>query len=106
MSGEVAGYRGLAKSLALKFVGFNGAELDDLVQEGLIFIWQSLERGITPSAELVSARMRDWVRLLGTQIGRGRGVDGAAVEYTTLLPLDDFKNHSTDPIPSWDVLSQ
>lgn len=60
------------------------------MQEGLIDVWQTLERGITPKAELIERRMIDWVRLLGTQVGRGRGKDGEAVDYKTLLPLDQF----------------
>lgn len=90
INGEVAGYRGLVESLAQKHVGRNEAEFDDLVQEGLIDVWQTLARGITPKADLIERRMLDWVRLLGTQVGRGRGKDGAAVEYAQLLPLDDF----------------
>jgi Sigma-70 region 2 len=85
---QVAGYRGLVESLAPKFVGRNGAEEADLVQEGLIMVWQSLERGVQPAAAQIENRMHDWVRLLGTQIGRGRGTSGEAVEYATLLPLD------------------
>lgn len=60
------------------------------MQEGLIFVWQTLERGILPAATQIENRMKDWVRLLGTQVGRGRGKDGEAVEYAELLPLEDF----------------
>lgn len=90
INGEVAGYRDLVESLAQKLVGRNDAEFDDLVQEGLIDVWQTLERGIVPKADLIERRMLDWVRLLGTQVGRGRGKSGEAVEYAELLPLDDF----------------
>lgn len=91
MDGEIGAYAGLVKSLAEKLVGRNGAELGDLMQEGRIFVWQSLARGIQPVPGLIEARMQSWVRLLGTQIGRGRGISGEAVEYATLLPLDDFR---------------
>lgn len=64
-----------------------GAEYDDLVQEGLINVWQTLARDVTPSADMIENRMRDYVRWLGNQIGRGR--DGS-VPYEALLPLDDF----------------
>lgn len=97
---QIAGYRGLVESLAHKLVGRNEAEFDDLVQEGLIIVWQSLERGVTPSAAVIEGRMTNWVRLLGTQIGRGRGKSGEAVEYVELLPLDDFRNLTYDPIPT------
>lgn len=110
MNGEVAGYRGLVESLAHKFVGRNGAEYDDLVQEGLLAVWQSLERGVTPKAEILENRMKNWGRLLGYQTGRylprlDESGNPVAVPYETLLPLDDFPNVSPDPIPSWDVLS-
>lgn len=65
-----------------------GAEPDDLIQEGLINVWQTLERGVTPSADMIENRMRDYIRWLGSQVGRGR--DGS-VPYETLLPLDDFR---------------
>lgn len=77
---QIAGYRGLVESLAHKFVGRNGAEYDDLVQEGLIDVWQSLERGITPAAEQIENRMKDWVRWLGRR---------EPIEYGTMLPLDE-----------------
>ena len=64
-----------------------GAEYDDLAQEGLINVWQTIERGVTPSTEMIENRMRDYVRWLGSQIGRGR--DGS-VPYEALLPLDEF----------------
>lgn len=90
INGEVAGYRGLVESLAPKFVGRNGAELDDLVQEGLVFVWQSLERGIQPVPDLIEGRMKSWVRLLGYQTGKVVTKEGEAVEYAQLLPLDDY----------------
>jgi DNA-directed RNA polymerase specialized sigma24 family protein len=88
MNGRVAGYRDLVESLARKFVGRNQAEYDDLVQEGLINVWQTLERGVTPSAALIEARMLDWVRLLGSQTGRGRKRNGDPIEYAELLPFE------------------
>lgn len=96
---QIADYRGLVESLAHKFVGRNDAEYDDLVQEGLIFVWQSIQRGNQPAAHLIEARMHDWTRLLGTQVGRGRGKGGEAVEYAELLPIDDFRELTLDPIP-------
>lgn len=107
MNDRVADYRGLVESLARKYVGRNGAEFDDLVQEGLINVWQTLERGITPSTEIVGHRMENWVRLLGSQSGRTLVYDeeGRPVQYETLLPLDDFQHLSNDPVPSWDALA-
>jgi hypothetical protein len=94
MDDSIRGYEPLVESLARRFVGRNGAELDDLVQEGRVFVWQSLARGIQPVPAIIEGRMQSWTRLLGTQIGRGRGTDGEAVDYATLLPLDDFINVS------------
>lgn len=93
INGQVAGYRSLVESLAPKFVGRNQAEFDDLVQEGLIFVWQTLQKGVTPKAGLIELRMLDWVRLLGTQVGRGRGKDGEAIEYVELLPLEAIEDY-------------
>lgn len=109
INSRVAGYSGLAESLAQKFVGRNGAELDDLVQEGLIFVWQTLQRGVTPNAELIEGRMQNWTRLLGYQTGRTTPrIDAAGkpvqVDYEVLLPLDDFQNLSSDPVPSHELL--
>lgn len=94
MNSRVAGYRGLAESLARKYVGRNRAEYDDLVQEGLISVWQALERGVTPAAEIVAGRMQSYVEWLGAA---KRGVP-----YEVMLPLDDFQNLSVDPV--WDAL--
>lgn len=110
ISDQVSEYRGLVESLARRLVGRNDAEFDDLVQEGLIIVWQSLERGIAPSAAVIEGRMTDWVRLLGTQVGRGRGKSGEAVEYLVLLPLERFDGHDTltedsIPLPGHDPLA-
>lgn len=51
--------------------------------------------------------MQNWVRLLGAQTGRTllRDAEGNPVSYETLLPLDDFRHLSDDPVPSWDALA-
>lgn len=88
MSDRVADYRGLVESLAEKHSQSDataGAEYDDLVQEGLIDVWQALSRGITPSAENIERRMIDWIRY---QRRQRRGEVGS---YETLLPLDDYR---------------
>ena len=93
MNTAVARYRATVESLATKAAASHravavGAEYDDLVQEGLIHVWQSLERGVCPSAEMIENRMRDWIRHLGAQIGVGREEE---VNYDLILPLDDFR---------------
>jgi capsular polysaccharide biosynthesis protein len=92
INGRIAEYREAVEAIALRVsrgaVAIQvGAEYDDLVQEGLINVWQTLERGIAPSADMIENRMRDYSRWLGKQIGRGR--DGS-VPYEALLPLDHF----------------
>lgn len=72
MSAQVAEYRGLCEALAARIVrpgrmSRTGVEYDDLVQEGLIFVWQSLERGEDPAAKLVRGRMLDYVKKMGRE---------------------------------------
>jgi hypothetical protein len=86
-----------------------GAEEDDLVQEGLIQVWQNLERGVDP-LHYVEFRMKDYIRWLGAQIGIPRDTEEFIVDdetglpiknpnwpptqhvsYDTLLPMDDFR---------------
>lgn len=70
-------------------MGRNGAEEDDLVQEGRIHIWLSLSRGIHPSAEMIENRMKDWVRLLDPQ---------NPVPYETLLPMEPVPGEGPSPV--------
>lgn len=53
--------------LARRLVGRNGAELDDLIQEGRISIWQALSRNVTPSSDVSYKRMLQWCRHLQPQ---------------------------------------
>jgi DNA-directed RNA polymerase specialized sigma24 family protein len=103
MNAAVAEYREAVEALALRISRSAGAirvgaEFDDLAQEGLIQVWQSLGRGVTPAARIIELRMIDYIRWLGTQIGHGRvcteeNPDDCPkhVSYDTLLPLDDFR---------------
>ena len=75
----MAAYQPKVEALAKPFSGIEGIEFDDLVQEGLIAVWQSLERGIEPSAEFIKNRMRDWVRYERRQL---------PADYGDMLPLD------------------
>lgn len=68
MNDNVAAYRYLVRKCAWRFVGRNGAEFDDLEQEGLIFVWTTLEKGAMPSPEHIQNRMKNWVRYLGRQL--------------------------------------
>lgn len=93
MNSAVSQYREAVEAIAERMARTAGAiqvgaEHDDLVQEGLINIWQTLQRGIEPNAEHIENRMRDWIRHLGSQVGRSR--DGG-IPYEAILPLDDFR---------------
>lgn len=88
MNGRVAAYAGLCEHLAQKFVGRNGAELDDLVQEGLINAWQALERGVTPSARILELRMLTYVQWLGRR---------EPVAYEDMLSLDQLIGTPDEP---------
>jgi hypothetical protein len=88
-SSQVTAWRPLVASIAREYVRSRaarrvGAEYDDLEQEGLIFVWQSLERGIPPAAELVEGRMKNWVRYISRQR------EMAGVPYGLMLPLDSY----------------
>jgi hypothetical protein len=63
------------------------AEWDDLVQEGMISVWQSTERGVDP-ALVIESRMKDWLRYLREQTSRG---SGRKAPYSQVLPLDSFR---------------
>lgn len=86
MSAAVQAYLGrcevLASSLARRGTrGINGVEFDDLVQEGLIGAWQSLEQGVTPTERHLRARMLNYMRWLGRR---------GPVPYYTAMPMDEF----------------
>jgi DNA-directed RNA polymerase specialized sigma24 family protein len=83
----VGEYRGLVEALATEVhrspgAKRVGAEFDDLVQEGLICVWQSLERGHNP-AHVIKNRMKDWVKFLAHR---------GTLAYATFLPLEDFRD--------------
>lgn len=80
-------FRGLVEATALKVSRSPqakrvGAEYDDLVQEGLIAVWQATGRGHNPVA-VIENRMKDWLRFLGKRSGES---------YAQHMPLDDFRN--------------
>ncbi len=82
-SEEVAAYQGMVEALAYRYVNNDiGCEYDDLVQEGLIAVWRSLECGQPPSATFVKSAMRFW----RTRIVRQRRGDPIAREYVSLHP--------------------
>ena len=76
---EIAAYQGMIDSQARTLEGIEGAEYDDLAQEGRIAVWRSLERGTYPSKEFVRQRMLNWVRVVARQ-RRGEVADDALLD--------------------------
>lgn len=78
MNARVGAYASTCEALAARIARSQaarqvGAEYDDLVQEGLIHVWLSLERGAHPSTEMIENRMKDWIRTCRFQLeGRSR----------------------------------
>lgn len=83
---DIRAYLPLVEDIASRLAGTSrarraGAEYDDLVQEGLVSVWLSLQRGVDP-LKVIENRMTDWIRLQG----RLRNNDHAA--YDTWLPIE------------------
>lgn len=77
---QVAEYRPLVESVANR-LHREGRYIwrDDLVQEGLIAVWQTLAKGQKPNEKDVERRMVDWIRVERkrgfTNVTRGEDVD-------------------------------
>lgn len=56
-----------------------GAELDDLIQEGRIAVWQALLRGVNPG-KVIANRMKDYIEWVGRR--------SEAVPYGAALPVE------------------
>lgn len=67
LSVAIQSYEGALRPLALRLEGRDGAEYQDLIQEGRISIWQALSRDITPNLDIAMNRMKMWVRHLRPQ---------------------------------------
>lgn len=57
----------LVESLAERLSRRHRDERDDLIQEGLISVWQSAAAGQAPTEASIEKRMRAWLRLRGRQ---------------------------------------
>ena len=88
LDGQIRSYEKTLHKLARPLVGRNGAEADDLVQEGRVFVWQSLEKGIKPALEMIENRMKDYIRWLGRK---------SAIPYEAMLPIDIVGESNFDP---------
>lgn len=72
MSPEVAAYRDLVESIAKRFRSRNPlAELDDLIQEGLISVWLQLKDGADVEPDAVERHIRNYVRRLNSPARKG-----------------------------------
>lgn len=83
-SDNVAEYLPLVEAYAHRLTGFARTEYDDLRQEGMISVWQTLKRGLLPSAEVIHGRMIDLVRY------NRRLLHNDAIAYELLMPIEDF----------------
>ena len=67
MSDMVASYLPTVKRLAWKYTGSYGAEYDDLVQEGMIAVWNSIRKDHEPMGVYIQWRMKNWVSFVQKQ---------------------------------------
>jgi hypothetical protein len=58
---QVVAYQELVAYLAARYDGFQGAEYDDLYQEGMEVVYLALARATHPSKDILARRMLDWV---------------------------------------------
>ena len=105
-SEAVAAYLPLVESLAHKYVDksglYSGAEYDDLVQEGLIAVWQALEDERRPGPNTVMWAMMHWCRELSRQRGRS-ATDKGKLWESTAQPYDpDYLTDAIDKV-AYDV---
>lgn len=67
LSDAIKGYEKALHPLAKRLEGRNGADYQDLIQEGRISLWGPLATGTVPSLEICFSRMKMWVRHLVPQ---------------------------------------
>ena len=65
---QVRVHEATCKRLARRYVGRAGAEFDDLVQEGRIAVFLSLQDGIEPTASYIDFYMKGYVKQLRRQV--------------------------------------
>lgn len=84
-SAQVAPYVELVERLARPFVGRFDSERDDLVQEGLIKVFQALAKEQLPAKQHIINGMRDWVRVMEYQTRYRRMTEISLEEYQAAL---------------------
>lgn len=67
LSAWIASYEAVLLPIALKLRGVEGAEVDDLMQEGRIAVWQCALLGVIPSVAIIYKRMLNWLRFIRNQ---------------------------------------
>lgn len=67
LSKLIKSYEPMMHPLARRLSGRDGAEYDDLMQEGRVAVWQAIENGKTPSTDIAYKRMLNWLRHLRPQ---------------------------------------
>lgn len=86
---ELAAWRPRVEAIARRF-GTRRAEFDDLVQEGWIRVWNSLEQGEFPTDQQIRNSMRNWARTLRRQTyGRSERLVEKKDELDTKAVRDD-----------------
>jgi DNA-directed RNA polymerase specialized sigma24 family protein len=79
---QVRAYQDLVLSLAERRGRKHPNEVDDMNQEGLIFVWRALEAGKTPTEEQIDNRMRNWLKY------RSRQLRETPTDLNKLLPME------------------
>lgn len=68
LSAQIKSYEPMLHPLARRLSGRDGAEEDDLMQEGFIAVWQCIAAGKTPSKDICYKRMLNWLRHIRPQL--------------------------------------
>lgn len=82
---QLRSHAGLVESLADQLSRRSRDERDDLVQEGLIAVWENLAAGKPVTEDSVVKRMKKWLRY------RGRQKRDVPTSYDKLLPMEELR---------------
>ena len=63
-SEQVAAFLPSIHAQARRYSGWYGSEYDDLVQEGMVAVWLSLNNKTEPTDHYIGYRMKNWVKLV------------------------------------------
>jgi DNA-directed RNA polymerase specialized sigma24 family protein len=85
INGQVREHAGLVESLADRLSRRDRNERDDLIQEGLIAVWETITGGKPVTEDIIVKRMKKWLKF------RGRQKRDVATDYNKLLPLEDLR---------------